>query len=103
MVIKSDQEPSIKALAEAVQNSFAAQYGVRVQRENSPKGDDHGKSNGEAEAAVEITQGLCRTYKHTCEKGLGERINPKPPLVDLWVGSLSMLVGGTRCSPTTRT
>ena len=56
VVIKSDQEPAIKALAEAVKNSFAAKGGVRVQLENSPKGDDHGKSNGEAEAAVEITQ-----------------------------------------------
>ena len=56
VVIKSDQEPAIKALAEAVKNSFAAKGGVRVQLENSPRGDDHGKSNGEAEAAVEITQ-----------------------------------------------
>ena len=46
VVIKSDQEPAIKALAEAVKNSFAAKGGVRVQLENSPKGDDHGKSNG---------------------------------------------------------
>ena len=63
VVLKSDQESSIKALAEAVKNSFAARDGVRVQL------DDRGKSNGEAEAAVEITQGLCRTYKDACEKG----------------------------------
>ena len=81
VVLKSDQESSIKALAEAVKNSFAARDGVRVQLENSPKGDDHGKSNGEAEAAVEITQGLCRTYKDACEKGLGEKIHPKSPLL----------------------
>ena len=77
VVIKSDQEPAIKALAEAVKNSFAAKGGVRVQLENSPKGDDHGKSNG----AVEITQGLCRAYKDACEKGLGELIDPKSPLL----------------------
>ncbi|CAE7686814.1 GIP, partial [Symbiodinium sp. CCMP2456] len=76
-----EEESSIKALAEAVKNSFAAREGVRVQLENSPEGDDHGKSNGEAEAAVEITQGLCRTYKDACEKGLGERIHPKSPLL----------------------
>ena len=81
VVLKSDQERSIRAVAEAVKNSFAAREGVRVQLENSPKGDDHGKSNGEAEAAVEITQGLCRTYKDACEKGLGERIDPKSPLL----------------------
>ena len=81
VVLKSDQERSIRAVAEAVKNSFAAREGVRVQLENSPKGDDRGKSNGEAEAAVEITQGLCRTYKDACEKGLGERIDPKSPLL----------------------
>ena len=81
VVIKSDQAPAIKALAEAVKNSFAAKGGVRVQLENSPKGDDHGKSNGEAEAAVEITQGLCRTYKDACEKGLGELIDPRSPFL----------------------
>ena len=81
VVIKSDQEPAIKALAEAVKNSFAAKGGVRAQLENSPKGDDHGKSNGEAEAAVEITQGLCLACKDACEKGLGELIDPKSPLL----------------------
>ena len=49
--------------------------------ENSPKCDDHGKSNGEAEAAVEITQGLCRVCKDACEKGLDELIDPKSPLL----------------------
>ena len=41
----------------------------------------NGKSNGEAEAAVEITQGLCHTCKDACEKGLGELIDPKSPLL----------------------
>ena len=80
VVIKSDQEPSIKAVAEAVKNTFASSN-VRVQLENSPKGDHHGKSNGEAEAAVEITQGLCRTYKDACETGMGKQIDPKSPLL----------------------
>ena len=38
VVIKSDQEPSIKAVAEAVKNAFA-QSNVRVQLEHSPKGE----------------------------------------------------------------
>ena len=80
LVIKSDQEPSIKAVADAVKNAFASSN-VRVQLENSPKGDHHGKSNGEAEAAVEITQGLCRTYKDACEIGMGEIIDPKSPML----------------------
>ena len=80
LVIKSDQEPSFQAVADAVKNAFASSN-VRVQLENSPKGDHHGKSNGEAEAAVEITQGLCRTYKDACEIGMGEAIDPKSPLL----------------------
>lgn len=58
-----------------------ATSGVRVQLGNSPKGDHHGKSNGEAEAAVEITQGLCRTYKDACETGMGVQIDPKSPML----------------------
>ncbi|CAJ1336689.1 unnamed protein product, partial [Effrenium voratum] len=80
VVIKSDQEPAIKAVADAVKNAFA-QSNVRVQLENTPKGDHHGKPNGEAEAAVEITQGLCRTYKDACEKGLGMAMDPNSPLM----------------------
>lgn len=80
LVLKSDQEPAIKAVAEAVKNAFATS-GVRVQLENSPKGDHHGKSNGEAEAAVEITQGLCRTFKDACETGMGVQIDPRSPML----------------------
>ena len=80
VVIKSDQEPAIKAVAETVKNAFAASN-VKVQLEHSPKGDHHGKSNGEAEAAVEITQGLCRTYKDACEFGMGQPINPRSPML----------------------
>lgn len=80
LVLKSDQEPAIKAVAEAVKNAFATS-GVRVQLENSPKGDHHGKSNGEAEAAVEITQGLCRTFKNACETGMGVQIDPRSPML----------------------
>ena len=43
LVIKSDQEASIKAVADAAKNAFASSH-VRVQLENSPKGDHHGKS-----------------------------------------------------------
>ena len=45
------------------------------------KGDHHGKSNGEAEAAVEITQGLCRTFKDACETGMGVQIDPRSPML----------------------
>ena len=81
VMIKSDEEPSIKAVGAAVKNVFA-QSNVRVQLEHSPKGDHHRMSNGEAEAAVEITQGCCRTYKEACETGLGKAIDPNSPMLE---------------------
>ena len=62
VTLKSDQEPSIVALANAVKNSLSGK-GIQCQIENSPKGDAHGMSNGEAELAVSLTQGLARTLK----------------------------------------
>ena len=49
--LKSDQEPSILALANAVKNTLASQN-VVCQLESPPKGDAHGMSNGEAESSV---------------------------------------------------
>ena len=57
-----------------MKNVFTSSNIVRVQVEHSPKGDDHGKSNGEAEESVEITQGICRTYEDAAEFGLGKLI-----------------------------
>ena len=62
VTLKSDQEPSIVALANAVKNSLSGK-GIQCQIENSPKGDAHGMSNGEAELAVSLTQGLARTLR----------------------------------------
>ena len=80
MVIKSDQEPSILALAEAVKNTLTSK-GIDCQLESSPKGDSHGMSNGEAESAVGITQGLARTLKDYVEHKSGKVIDPKSPLL----------------------
>ena len=76
LVIKSDQEPSILALAEAVKNTLTSK-GIDCQLESSPKGDSHGMSNGEAESAVGITQGLARTLKDYVEHKSGKVIDPK--------------------------
>ena len=43
---KSDQEPAIWALTNAVKNTLSAR-GVTCRLENSPKGDAHGMSNGD--------------------------------------------------------
>ena len=80
LVLKSDQEPSILALANAVKNTLTSN-GVDCQLESSPKGDSHGMSNGEAESAVGITQGLARTLKDFVEYKSGKVIDPKSPLL----------------------
>ena len=80
LVLKSDQEPSILALANAVKNTLTSN-GVDCLLESSPKGDSHGMSNGEAESAVGITQGLARTLKDFVEYKSGKVIDPKSPLL----------------------
>lgn len=62
LVQKSDQEPSILALANTVNNTLTAN-GVDCQLESSPKEDSHGVSRGEANSAVSITEGFARTLK----------------------------------------
>jgi len=80
VTLKSDQEPSILALVNAVKNSLSGK-GIQCQTENSPKGDAHGMSNGEAELAVSLTQGLARTLKDQVEQNTGQRIDPKSPVL----------------------
>ena len=80
LVLKSDQEPSILALANAVKNTLTSN-GIDCQLESSPKGDSHGMSNVEAESAVGITQGLARTLKDFVEHKSGKAIDPKSPLL----------------------
>jgi len=79
LVLKSDQEPSILALANAVKNTLTPN-GIDCQLE-IPKGDSHGMSNGEAKSAVGITQGLARTLKDYVEHKSGKVIDPKSPLL----------------------
>lgn len=79
-IVKSNQEPAILALANAVKNILAPQN-IERQLENSPKGDAHGMSNGEAEMSVGQTQGLCRTLKDHREHNIGKQIAPKSPVL----------------------
>ena len=57
IVLKSDQEPSIVALGDAVKNG---RHGEIVS-EASPKSES--KSNGEVERTVQSVHGLARTLK----------------------------------------
>ena len=78
--LKSDQEPAIFALTNAVQNTLSAR-GVTCRLENSPKGDAHGMSNAESESSVAIAQGLAPTLKDHVEFKIGKFVNPKSPLL----------------------
>ena len=64
LILKNDQEASIKALSQAVRNGFSGE----IVPEESPKGDHHGQSNGEAERSVQTVQGLVRTLKSSLEE-----------------------------------
>ena len=68
ILFKSDGEPAIKALKEAVKNELS----VDVAPEESPVGDHAG--NGDAESAVRQVQGQIRTMKDALESRYGERI-----------------------------
>ena len=62
VIFKSDQEPSIVALCDAVKNCWHGE----VVPEASPKGES--KSNGEVERAVQSVHGLARTLKDFVEQ-----------------------------------
>jgi len=55
-VVKSDQEPAIKALIGAVKNSWKGE----LLEEHAPK-EAHERSNGEAEITVQQAHGMART------------------------------------------
>ena len=52
LILKNDQEASIKALSLAVRNGSSGE----IVPEESPRGDHHGQSNGEAERSVQSVQ-----------------------------------------------
>ena len=80
MVLKTDQENAIKALAAAVKAGFPEDLTL----EESPKGDSHGQSNGTAENAVQRVQGQVRTMKYALEQSAGGEL-PKDSVIFPWV------------------
>ena len=65
-----------------------------MQLQNSPKGDSHGMSNGEAESSVGTTQGLARTLKDHVEHKVGQQLDPRSPILGWlieYVGTLYTL------------
>ena len=65
VILKSDQEPSIVALCDALKNGWHGE----IVPEASPKGET--KSNGEVERAVQSVHGLPRTHKDFLEQQSG--------------------------------
>jgi len=68
IIFKSDGEPSIVALKEAVK----AEQAIDMILEESPVGDH--RANGEVEAAVKQVQAKIRTQKDALETRIGERM-----------------------------
>ena len=75
VILKSDQEPSIVALCDAVKNGWHGE----VVPEASPKGES--KSNGEVERAVQSVHGLVRTLKNFLEQQSGIALESRSPLL----------------------
>ena len=86
IVLKSDQEPSIVALSDAVKNGWH----VEIVPEASPKGES--KSNGEVERAVQSVQGLARTLKDFMEQKSGIALESWSPLLAWLVEHCSNLL-----------
>ena len=75
IILKSDQEPSIIALCDAVKNGWHGE----IVLEASPKGAN--KSNGEVERAVQSVHGLARTLKDFLEQKSGIALESWSPLL----------------------
>ena len=76
LVLKSDQEHSIRAVCREVQNGFEGE----VVPEAAPI-EDHAKSNGEAEVSVKRVHGLSRTLREAVQHGIGDTIPGTHPVL----------------------
>ena len=84
-VLKDDQEPSIKALREAVIRRITALKGdldIQVTPEESPVGES--ESNGEVESAIKQVQGQFRTVRLSLQSSY-QQIVPDDHVAALWL------------------
>ena len=86
IVLKSDQEPSIIALCDAVKNGWHGE----IVPEASPKSES--KSNGEVECAVQSVHGLPGTLKDFLEQKSGIALESRSPLLAWLVEHCSNLL-----------
>jgi len=75
VILKSDQEPALMSLKDAVKSEVR----VDVVMEESPEYES--KSNGEVERAIQMVQGQFRTMKDRLESRYNQRIGGEHPCV----------------------
>ena len=75
IVLKSDQEPAIKTLKEAVKRAWDGE----IVMEESPVAEH--QSNGRVERAVQTIQGMVRTFRDALESRYGIRLTGKDNVI----------------------
>jgi hypothetical protein len=75
IILKSDQEPAILSLKDAVKSEVRTE----VVMEESPEYES--KSNGEIERAIQVVQGQFRTMKDRLESRYKQRISGEHPCI----------------------
>ena len=75
VILKSDQEPALVSLKDAVKSEAR----VNLVLEESPEYES--KSNGEVERAIQMVQGQFRTMKDRLESRYNQRIGGERPCV----------------------
>ena len=80
VILKSDQEPAMRALHERVRQARSA-IGEQTLPENSPVGES--QSNGMVEEAIKDVKELLRTLVSALEESLGARL-PQESAVFAW-------------------
>ena len=97
VVIKSDNEPSIVSVQEAVRKESITE----MVPENSPKGES--KSNGMIESAVRELEGMIRTTKDHIETKMGGKLDQDSPMLAWIVESAGTIITRYRIGSDGRT
>ena len=97
LILRSDNEPSIKALKSAVKEASK----LNIILEESKTGDS--PSNGAVEVAVRETKRQCRCMKSSLEEQLGKEVGEKHPILSWLARHANFLMSRYRIGPDGRT
>ena len=75
VVLKLDNEPSVRAVAQAAKEGWAGEAVL----ESAPQGES--QSNGEVERAVQSAHGMARTLNESVEIQTNKVLNPRSPVM----------------------